>query len=219
MDHRAFFDDVAKGKIAPCYVFEGTEEYIKRSALAALRKKLLPAGLEDMNEARLTDPDANALIAAAETLPLMADKRLVLVLESGMLSGRAKDYDEAKSAAALCEYLQHPPESACIVFYVRDKADGRKKLYAQLKKTAQIVQFNPLDEREMTRWIAKQLKGMGKKIASPTCQKLIFTAGNDLYALSGELEKLAACAGEREEILPEDIDAICVKTFHSSSRR
>lgn len=31
MDHRAFFDDVAKGKIAPCYVFEGTEEYIKRS--------------------------------------------------------------------------------------------------------------------------------------------------------------------------------------------
>ena len=178
----------------------------------ALRKKLLPAGLEDMNEARLTDPDANALIAAAETLPFMADKRLVLVLESGMLSGRAKDYDEAKSAAALCEYLQHPPESACIVFYVRDKADGRKKLYAQLKKTAQIVQFNPLDEREMTRWIAKQLKGMGKKIASPTCQKLIFTAGNDLYALSGELEKLAACAGEREEILPEDIDAICVKT-------
>ena len=126
MDHRAFFDDVAKGKIAPCYVFEGTEEYIKRSALAALRKKLLPAGLEDMNEARLNDPDANALIAAAETLPLMADKRLVLVLESGMLSGRAKDYDEAKSAAALCEYLQHPPESACIVFYVRDKADGTR---------------------------------------------------------------------------------------------
>lgn len=98
------------------------------------------------------------------------------------------------------------------MFYVRDKADGRKKLYAQLKKTAQIVQFNPLDEREMMRWIAKQLKGMGKKIASPTCQKLVFTAGNDLYALSGELEKLAACAGEREEILPEDIDAICVKT-------
>ena len=43
MDHRAFFDDVAKGKIAPCYVFEGTEEYIKRSALAALRKKLRAA--------------------------------------------------------------------------------------------------------------------------------------------------------------------------------
>ena len=112
MDHRAFFDDVAKGKIAPCYVFEGTEEYIKRSALAALRKKLLPAGLEDMNEARLTDPDANALIAAAETLPFMADKRLVLVLESGMLSGRAKDYDEAKSAAALVQMLGGTPEQA-----------------------------------------------------------------------------------------------------------
>lgn len=212
MDHRTFFEDVAQGKIAPCYVFEGAEEYIKRSALNALRKKLLPVGMEDMNEARLTDPDANTLIAAAETLPLMAEKRLVLVLECGMLSGRAKEYDEAKNAAALCEYLKNPPDSACIVFYVRDKADGRKKLYTQLKKMAQIVQFNALDEREMTRWIARQLKQLGKKIAAPTCQKLVFTAGNDLYTLSGEIEKLAACAGEREEILPEDIDAICIKT-------
>lgn len=212
MDYRAFYEELAQKKIASCYLFEGVEEYIKRSALAALRKKILPAGLEDMNEARLNDPDADELIAAAETLPLMSEWRLVVVQDSSMISGRAKDYDEGKNAAMLCEYLKHPPESTCIVFYTRDKADGRKKLVAQLKKTAQIVQFNPLDERETTRWIAKQLKGMEKKIAPATCQKLIFTAGSDLYTLSGEVEKLSACVGEREEILPEDIDAICTKT-------
>ena len=212
MDHRTFFEELAQGKIAPCYVLEGPEEYIKRSALDALRKKLLPEGLGDMNEARLTDPDAETLIAAAETLPFMADKRLVVVQESGMLSGRAKEYDEASNAQMLTEYLKNPPDTACIVFYVRDKADGRKKLYTALKKTASMVQFNALDDREMVRWIAQTLKKLGKKISQPTCQKLTFTAGNDLYLLSGELQKLSAYAGDREEILPEDIDAVCVRT-------
>ena len=212
MDHNAFFDEVKKGNIASCYVFEGLEEYIKRMALDSLRKKLLPAGIEDMNEARLRDPDANAIIAAAETLPFMADKRLVVVHESGMLQGKAKDYDEAGSAQQMTEYLKNLPETACIVFYVRDKADGRKKLYQALKKTATIVQFNHLDEREMTRWIAQQLKRLDKKISAATCQKLVFTCGNDLYALSGELQKLAACAGEREEVIDQDIDDICVKS-------
>lgn len=212
MDHRTFFDELKQGKIAPCYVLEGPEEYIKRSALEALRKRLLPPGLEDMNEARLTDPDAGSIIAAAETLPFMAEKRLVVVLESGMLCGRAKEYDEAASAALLAEYLKNPPDTACIVFYVRDKADGRKKLYAALKKTACMVQFNTLDEREMTRWIAQTLKKMDKRISQQTCQKLTFTAGNNLNLLAGELQKLASYAGEREEILPEDIDAVCVRT-------
>lgn len=212
MDHRAFFEELKKGNIASCYVFEGPEEYIKRSALDALRAKLLPAGMEDMNESRLRDPDANTIIAAAETLPFLADKRLVIINESGMLQGKAKDYDEAKNAQALVEYLKDIPDTTCLVFYVRDKADGRKKLYQTLKKSAAMVQFNNLDEREMTRWIAQQLKKLDKKIAASTCQKLVFTCGNDLYALSGELQKLAACAGEREEVIDQDIDDICVKS-------
>lgn len=212
MDHRAFFDELKKGNIASCYVFEGPEEYIKRSALEALRARLLPEGMAEMNESRLRDPDANAIIAAAETLPFLADKRLVVVNESGMLQGKAKEYDEAKNAQMLVEYLKDIPSTTCLVFYVRDKADGRKKLYTALKKTAVMVQFSTLDEREMTRWIAQQLKRLDKKISAPTCQKLIFTAGSDLYALSGEIQKLAACAGEREEVTESDIDAICVKT-------
>ena len=32
MERRTFFENVAKGVIASCYVLEGPEEYIKRSA-------------------------------------------------------------------------------------------------------------------------------------------------------------------------------------------
>ena len=212
MDYKALFDEIEKGNIASCYVFEGAEEYTKRSALEKLRKKLLPKEMEAMNEVRLKDPDANEIIAAAETLPFMADKRLVIIRESGMLQGKAKEYDEAKSAQELSEYLKNPPDTACIVFYLRDKADGRKKLYQSLKKTAVLVQFEPLKEPDMIRWIARNLKQLGKKISTATCQKLIFTVGSELYAIGGEVEKLAAYAGEREEIMDSDIDSVCVKT-------
>ena len=74
MERRTFFENVAKGVIASCYVLEGPEEYIKRSALETLRKRLLPEGLEDINETRLTDPDADTLIAASETLPFMSER-------------------------------------------------------------------------------------------------------------------------------------------------
>ena len=43
-----------------------------------------------MNETVLTDPAADLLIATAETLPMMADKRLVIVRDSSHLAGRAQ---------------------------------------------------------------------------------------------------------------------------------
>ncbi len=45
MDHNAFFDLIKKGTVPACCLLEGPEEYVKRSAVEALKKKLLPEGL------------------------------------------------------------------------------------------------------------------------------------------------------------------------------
>ena len=80
----------------------------------------------------LTDPEADALIAAAETLPFMAEKRIVIIRECSLLTAGKKAENEDK-AAQIAEYVQHVPPSACLVFFVKGKADGRKKLYTLLK--------------------------------------------------------------------------------------
>ena len=69
MDYKEFFAQVKAGGLRGAYLFEGTEEYVKASALAAVEKALLPPGMEQLNEAVLENPAADALIAAAETLP------------------------------------------------------------------------------------------------------------------------------------------------------
>ena len=213
MKHSEFFAALKNNALAPCYLFEGEEEYTKKSALKSLRSKIAGGDFAAMNDTRLVDPPADALIAAAETLPFMSDKRFLEIRDSAMLlSGKAKEYDEAAAVERLDGYLDHLPDTVCVVFYVHGRADGRKKLYQILKKKAQIVSFDPLDDQELSKWIAATLKKEGKKISLNTCQRLWFSAGRDLTLLSQEIGKLSAYAGEREEITEQDAAAICVQS-------
>ena len=106
---RKDFDRLLSGNsasIPSVLLFEGDEEHMKQAALDALCKKLLPEGLEDLNRAALENPETNELIAAAETLPFMADRRLIIVRNHPALSGRA-EADEK-----LVEYLPSVPASS-----------------------------------------------------------------------------------------------------------
>ena len=213
MNHSEFFSALKKGDTAPCYLFEGREELTKRSALKALQAKVITGDFADMNYARLTDPAPDALIAAAETLPFLSDKRFLEIRDCAMLQGdKSKEYDEEEAVKRLSEYFDHLPDTVCMVFYVRGKADGRKKMYNVLKKKAVIVSFEPLEDRELTQWIAKSLQKMGKKISQSACQRLWFSAGRDLTLLENELGKLAAYVDGREEVTEEDVAAVGVQT-------
>ena len=213
MNHTEFFAALKQGNIGGCYLFEGEEEYTKRSALKALREKVAGGDFAAMNDTRLIDPAPDALIAAAGTLPFMSDRRFIEVRDSAMLlTGKAKEYDEDSAVKELDAYLPQMPDTTVIVFFVRGKADGRKKLYQVLKKKATIVAFDPLDDRELARWIAATLKKEGKKISAAACQRIWFSAGRDLTLLANELGKLAAYAGEREEVTEGDVQAVCVQS-------
>ncbi len=213
MTHTEFFSALRAGQIEKCYLFEGEEEFTKQAALKALREKTAGGDFAAMNDTRLVDPAPDALIAAAETLPFMSEKRFLEVRDSAMLlSGKAKEYDEDSAVKRLDGYLGELPDTAVIVFCVRGKADGRKKLYQALKKKARIVSFDPLDDGELAQWIARTLKKEGKKISKAACQRLWFSAGRDLTLLNNEIGKLTAYAGDREEVTEADVDAICVQS-------
>ncbi|MCL1964501.1 MAG: DNA polymerase III subunit delta [Firmicutes bacterium] len=207
MTHDDFFAGVKQGDVRCVYLFEGEEEHIKGKALQALRGRLLPEGLEALNESVLQNPSADTLIAAAETLPVMAERRLVVVRDSALLSA-GKAANEADDSQKLAGYLLHPPETACIVFYCHKALDGRKKLTQALGKTAAVVTFDRLGDPALARWMQQQLRPLGKTISYENTSFLAFTAGRDLLTLTQELAKLSAYAGDREEIGQADIEAV-----------
>jgi len=211
LNYLGFFESVKQNDIKPVYVFEGEEEYIKAQAVKALCGKLLPEGLEQMNQTELTNPPADELIAAAETLPMMADKRIVLVSEYvPLIAGKASGDDEAER---MIDYLPNMSPSTCLVFLVKGKADGRKKLYTYCKKNQTIVDFSPMTDQQATGWIIRTMKSMGKRIGQATAERFLFTVGNDAALLKQEMEKLADYTGEREEVNEEDIQTISVQSL------
>lgn len=206
MDRKEFAQAIKDGKIGGAYLFEGPEENIKTAALAQLRKALLPEGMEELNEALLEAPATDALIAAAETLPFLAEKRLVVVREHPALTGRGEGDDRLR------DYLARVPDTAVIVFIVRGKADARKKLYTAIKKHGHIVSFNPLTDAELNAWIIRTFKGLGKICPPQTASLLSFTVGSDTALLRQEIDKLAALAGERETIGDEDVRQVATRS-------
>ena len=206
MDRREFSQLVKAGSVQGAYLFEGVEENIKAATLQSLRKAILPVGMEELNESVMDAPATDAIIAACETLPFLADKRLVIVREHPALMGRA-DADER-----LIAYIPNVPESAVLVFLCRGKADARKKLYGAIKKAGGIVTFAALTDAELNAWIVKTFAGLGKSVTPQTASVLAFTVGSDTALLRREIEKLAALAGDRDTVTEEDVHAVATRS-------
>ena len=211
MDQWAFFDELKAGTVRNVYCFYGPEAFIRRSAVAKLREKVLMPGLESMNETVLSAPTAQQIIESCETLPMMSDYRLIIVRDCALAqSGKAKD--EAQESAALCEYLPRVPESTCLLFDLGEGVDKRKKLSQALMKLPGAVSFDALDDAQLARWMGQTLRPLSKKMDRAACEALSFTSGRDLTMLSGELQKLAAYVGERAEITAQDVEQVATHT-------
>ncbi len=206
MDRKEFTQLLREGKLQGAYLFEGPEENIKAAALENLRKALLPEGLEELNETLMDSPATDALIAACETFPFMADKRLVIVREHPALMGRA-DADDR-----LVGYIPQVPASCVLVFLCRGKADARKKLYTAIRKAGGVVTFSPLTDGEINAWIQRAFTGLGKSVTPQTASLLAFTVGSDTALLRREIDKLAALAGDRDTVTEADVQSIATRS-------
>ena len=202
MDRKDFEKALAGGSLPSVLLFEGEEEQMKQDALSSLRKALLPAGMEEMNEMVLDDPETDQLIAAAETLPFLADRRLIIVRDHPAVMGRGEADDR------LASYLPSVPPTAVLLFYCTGKPDARKKLYTTVKKLGGIVSFNRLAGAELTRFVTDAFHKAGKECDARTADYLIFTVGNDASRLSTEISKIASYVGDRPSVTADDVSAL-----------
>ncbi len=210
MDRKAFYQLLSRGTLPSVLLFEGDDEYSKNAAYQALRSALLPAGLEELNETLLDAPDTDTIIAAAETMPLMTDRRLVIIRDHPALSGRT-EIDES-----LLQYLPGVPASSLLLFYCTQKPDGRKKLYTAIKKENGIVTFSPLKDIELTSFVTEQFNKAGKECDERTADYLIFISGTDTNLLAREVQKIASYHPDVPQVHPDDVRILATPSLESS---
>lgn len=202
LNAKAFFDEVNRREIRRVYLMHGVEEYAKDRALEALLGTLQPS-LLDFNSATMNDPGIQELTASCEALPMMDDRRMIIVRDSRFFSQSEGDVKE------LIEYLPNLPETTCLCFFIRGECDARRALFKAVSKLGGTVSFERYSEEEAARWAASYAARRGGQLGAAQARKLVSMVGRDLSDVVGEVEKVCNYA-EGAEITDEMLD-VCVR--------
>jgi DNA polymerase-3 subunit delta len=196
--HRA----LKQGDIKPLYLLFGEETYLRDLAARAIADASLKnASLREFNEATfsLTSTDVQQAIAAAEQLPMMSPRRVVLVRDFAKL----READEE----ALMRYVARPAESSVVIF-VADDLDKRRKMSKTLLDVCAAVEFASLTDAELADWAKKRLKELKVQTDERTLHQIVALVGSSVRTLSNELEKLATAALDSGLITMEMVDSL-----------
>lgn len=193
-------EDLKNNQFKGIYLLYGEEAYLKRLYKNKL-KAALTAPDDSMNytyyEGKGINP--NEIIDMAETMPFMAEKRLIVIENSGFFKNKCDE---------LADYFENPSDSTCFVF-VEAEVDKRSRLYKRVKERGRIAELNAQDEKSLVRWIVGSLNRENKKITQSAAALFLTKTGADMENIQRELEKLICYVGERDSINIEDVEAIC----------
>ncbi len=193
-------EDIKSGNFKQIYLLYGEERYLRRQYRERLQKALCQEG-DTMNTHFYEGKDFSVgeVIDLAETLPFLAERRVIFITDSGLFkSGGEK----------MAEYLSSPNETTFFVF-TESEVDKRSKLYKAVTAKGYAAEFTVQDESTLKRWIAGVLAKEEKKITENTVQLLLSKTGTDMENIQSELEKLICYCMDRDIITEEDVEAIC----------
>lgn len=192
-------EDIKRGQFAQVYLLYGEEAYLKKQYKDKLKHAMVPEG-DTMNFSAFEGKSINPkeIIDLAETLPFFADRRVILIENSGFFKNACEE---------LAEYLPQVAPATHFIF-VEEEVDKRSKMYKAAKASGRIVEFLPQNEELLTRWILGRLKREGKNITGSVMQLFLTKTGTDMGNIDRELEKLLCYTLDRDVITAEDVEAV-----------
>lgn len=196
---RTIDEDIKTGQFKQIYLLYGNEAYLKKQYKDKLKKAMADAE-DTMNFSAFEGKDINVkeVIDLAETLPFFAERRVILIENSGFFKNAADE---------MAEYIKQAAPTTYFLF-VEEEVDKRSKMYKAVKNAGKIVEFAEQNEDVLTRWVLGRLKREDKKITGSVMQLFLSKTGTDMGNIDRELEKLFCYTMGRDVITAEDVEAV-----------
>lgn len=221
MNYSEFLVEIKNDNLKPVYLFIGDEGYLMNKAIEKLKNKYIDPSLEALNYVIVDGKDAgfDNILNACETLPFMAEKKLVIVKDIAQIIDR----DEMGIDKKLGSYVEGLDSYLSLILI--DKSNEIKKttkLYKTIKKLDGVVEYSKLKGSELNKWIENILKKYNKKLSTSNLSYFIqkstyseYGSTKTLYDLENELIKLINYTLE-EEISRDNIDLVLTKTLDTN---
>jgi DNA polymerase-3 subunit delta len=199
------------------HVFIGEDDYSLRQALEGIRKGIGdPTALMSNTtvlDGRTVTPEQ--LRNACETVPFLAEKRLVVVegllerFEPPRKSDRKKPSRQADRSGEIKKFVgvagTVPPFTELV--FIGSGIKATNPLLRELFKVTKVQSFPLLKSAQLGLWIEKRVKQAGGSISPKAIAALVRFVGNDLWTMANEVDKLVLyTAGRRIE--EEDVKAV-----------
>ena len=191
--------NIKNGIYKRIYLLCGTESYNRKRYTDALVKVFLPED-DGINISRFFGKkiDVKELIDIAETMPFMAEKRVIVLENSGLFSSACEQ---------LAEYIPNIPET-CVMIFSEEKADSKLKQYKAVEKEGCVATFkNPTDD-ELRKWVIGRLGREHRPYTTGALDLFLSRCGRDMWSVANELEKLISYTFGSDGIHIEDVDAV-----------
>lgn len=198
---------IASGQTGPLYLLIGADE-AEKAAVAHEFTAIVDEGLAAFNVERLYGGETkiDELIHAANTLPMMAPRRVVIVLEAEKLLIPKRESKAAEEEQERLEaFLKDPPAHASIVF-VCGPLDQRRRVVKLLLANAQVLDCGTIeDEAAAERWVKSRAARENVALDVAAVRALVERAGLDIVRLRAGLERVALYAMGQKTITADDV--------------
>ncbi|NLM04291.1 MAG: DNA polymerase III subunit delta [Clostridiales bacterium] len=214
---------INKNEIQKIYLLYGEEEYLIEKFVEFLKSKILNSGFEELNLSIMDGRELNVekLIDACETLPFMAEKKLVIINGLEVFTSQKRTISESDEKM-LINYIGNIPDTTCLIFYGTNNIDARKKIVKEIKKHGKILKFDKLRDASLRKWIKDRIESYGKSISTQEIayfmENIDYVGKNgqqNLLDLDKEIKKLISYVGDRKKITVADLENIFISSFQN----
>lgn len=197
---KSIIEDIKNQEYKKVYLLYGSEAYLKQQYKHRLLSALVSPD-DTMNVSRFEGKgiDVREVIDLAETMPFFADRRVILMENTGFFKNKTEE---------LADYMAELPDYICFLF-VEDEVDKRNRMYKAIQKYGRAVEFATQDDKTLMTWVLSILKKENKKITRPDMELFLEKTGTDMGNIEKELEKLLSYTMGRDVITSADIEAVC----------
>lgn len=195
-------EHIRKNEYKRVYLLYGEEAYLRHQYRDKLLQAICPEA-DDMNISRFEGKGISTVEVAdiAETLPFFAERRLIIIEESGWFKHGTDGFEER---------IRQFPDTTYLIF-VECEVDKRSRMFKLVKDIGYAAEMKTPKDKDLLAWIALQCRGEGKQITESAAQYLLEQAGISMNLLQMELEKLFSYTMGQDQITLAAVQEICSK--------
>ncbi len=200
------------------YILSGQDDYSLGESFEEIKRNIGDQALLVANTTTLDGQQItlNQLRTVCETLPFLAERRLVIV--KGLLE-RFEPKDKSSRRKKITRVTNHQNEYKSLVTYISKLPDStilvlidgritsKNPLFGELSAKAKVKSFPLLRGTRLQQWIQKQVIEAGGAISPQALDLLAKLVGGNLWIMANEINKLILFSSSRR-IEEEDVKMI-----------